>query len=57
MMKLLANENFPLKSVVILKVAGFDVKAIGVDEPVITDNEVMDIAINEQRTILTFDRD
>ena len=56
-MKLLANENFPLKSVTYLKVKGFDIKAIGIDNPSIKDSEVMDIAIQEQRLILTFDRD
>src|SRR5450432_4041831 len=56
-MKLLANENFPLKSVAYLKGKGFDIKAIGVDNPSIKDSEVMDIAIQEQRLILTFDRD
>ncbi len=56
-MKLLANENFPLKSVHYLKDKGFDIKAIGVDNPSITDKLVMEIAISEERTILTFDRD
>ena len=56
-MKLLANENFPLKSVHYLITKNFDIKAIGVDNPSIKDSEVIDIAIQEQRTILTFDRD
>ena len=56
-MKLLANENFPLKSVTYLQEKGFDIKAIGIDNPSIKDSEVMDIAIQEQRLILTFDRD
>jgi predicted nuclease of predicted toxin-antitoxin system len=55
--KFLANENFPLASVQVLRSLGYDVKAIGVDSPGITDNQVMSIAIEEQRTILTFDRD
>jgi len=57
MIKLLANENFPLQSVRIFQNSGYDIKAIGLDNQGITDNEVMDIAINEHRTILTFDRD
>lgn len=57
MMKLLANENFPIGSVRILENAGFDIKYIGVDHTGIKDSEVMEIAIKEQRTILTFDRD
>ena len=56
-MKLLANENFPLTSVKILEKNGYDTKYIGTDSPGITDAEVMDIAIREERTILTFDRD
>ncbi|WKZ59859.1 MAG: DUF5615 family PIN-like protein [Cyclobacteriaceae bacterium] len=56
-MKFLANENFPLKSVLYLQNKGFDIQAIGVDNPSIEDNVVMEIAIREKRTILTFDRD
>lgn len=56
-MKLLANENFPLKSIIYLNSQGFDISAIGKDNPSIKDNEVMNIAIKEERTILTFDRD
>ncbi len=56
-MKLLANENFPLRSVKILDDAGFDIKYIGIDYAAIPDSEVMALAINEDRTILTFDRD
>ncbi len=57
MLKLLANENIPLKSVVFLQKQGYDLKSIGIDNPSITDEQVMKIAINEERTILTFDRD
>ncbi len=56
-MKLLANENFPLKSINYLKSKDFDIKAIGIDNPCIKDSNVMFIAIQEERTILTFDRD
>ena len=55
-MKLLANENFPLKSVHILQAAGFDIKVVGVEFAGITDRAVIEIAIQEERTILTFDR-
>lgn len=57
MIKLLANENFPLASVEIIRLAGFDIKAIGVDFSGIFDHEVIDLAIKERRLILTFDRD
>ena len=56
-MKLLANENFPYKSIHYLKAKGYDVLSIGMDNPSIKDSEVMNIAIKEERTILTFDRD
>lgn len=56
-MKLLANENFPLKSILYLRSKGFDIRSIGTDNPSIKDHEVMALAIEEERTILTFDRD
>ena len=56
-MKLLGNENFPLKSILYLRSKGFDIISIGADNPGIQDNAVMNIAISEERTILTFDRD
>ena len=56
-MKLLANENFPQESVVYLKAAGYDILSIGSNYPGILDAEVMEIAINQERLILTFDRD
>ena len=56
-MKLLANENFPYASIYYLREKGYDVLSIGIDNPSILDSEIMNIAINEERTILTFDRD
>ena len=56
-MKLLANENFLYKSIYYLKEKGYDVLSIGMDNPSITDSEIMTIAISEERTIMTFDRD
>ena len=56
-MKLLANENFPLASKKILAQNGFDIIHIGETNSGIPDEKVMEIAINEERTILTFDRD
>jgi len=57
MIKLLANENFPLASFLYLKAKGIDITSIGIDYSGITDREVMEIAIREARTIITFDRD
>jgi predicted nuclease of predicted toxin-antitoxin system len=56
-MKLLANENFPLKSVLYLRSKGYDIVSIGTDNPSIADHVMMTIAMREERTILTFDRD
>lgn len=56
-MKLLANENFPKASVLLLRKLGYDILSIGEDNPSITDQSVMDIAQHEQRLIVTFDRD
>ena len=56
-MKLLANENFPLKSVQILHGKRFDIVHIGTDFSGIDDHQVIDLAIRESRTIITFDKD
>jgi predicted nuclease of predicted toxin-antitoxin system len=56
-MKFLANENFPYASINYLKNRGFDITSIGMENPSIKDAEVMEIAVREERTILTFDRD
>ena len=56
-MKLLANENFPANSVKYLQKKGFDIRSIGIDFPSISDKDVMSIAMDQNRTILTFDRD
>jgi len=56
-LKLLANENVPLSSVTYLKSQGFDITAIGVDHSGISDEQVMEIAIADNRTIVTYDSD
>ena len=57
MRKFLANENIPLATVLRLRKEGLDVASISLDAPSITDREVMQIAVDENRTIITFDRD
>lgn len=57
MYRLLANENFPKTSTVHLRENGYDILAIGTDYPGVSDIEMLNIAIEENRTILTFDRD
>ena len=39
--KILANENFPLKSIFYLQEKGIDVLSIGLENPSIKDSEVM----------------
>lgn len=56
-MKLLANENFPLSSIEFLRKEGYDVLYISEGLKSISDKEVMELSIREERTILTFDRD
>lgn len=56
-MNLLANENFPLSSIEVIQRNNFNIKSIATDFSGITDQEVMEIALWEDRTILTFDRD
>ncbi len=57
MIKILANENFPIASVKYLENEGFDIMYIGYEHAGITDKEVMDLAIADDRLIVTFDRD
>lgn len=56
-MKFLANENFPGLSVKILREHGFDVRYICEDFPSISDKAVLELAIFEERIVLTHDRD
>src|SRR6185436_18034073 len=56
-MKFLANENFPYASVLKLREAGYDIISIGEDNPGISDEEIIQLAINQNKIILTFDRD
>jgi predicted nuclease of predicted toxin-antitoxin system len=56
-MKLLANENFPMKSFHILLEPGYDIKHIGVENAGISDEEVMNFSVREGRIIVTFDSD
>ena len=56
-MKFLANENFPYPSIRFLRDKGFDVVSICEKFGGISDETVMQMAVNERLTILTFDRD
>jgi predicted nuclease of predicted toxin-antitoxin system len=56
-MRFLANENFPLPSVLKLREAGHDVAYVLEDSPGQIDPEVMARCHSEERVLLTFDRD
>ena len=56
-MRLLANENFPADAVQALRGAGYDVVWIRETAPGIADPEVLGWAEQEQRILLTFDKD
>jgi predicted nuclease of predicted toxin-antitoxin system len=57
MMKLLADENFPSKSVDLLRARGYDVLWILESHQGIPDSEIIKLSNLENRVILTFDRD
>ncbi|USH00472.1 DUF5615 family PIN-like protein [Thermococcus argininiproducens] len=57
MSKFLADENIPLKVVRLLQEEGFAIKSITDIKPGITDEEVSEIALRENRILITFDKD
>ena len=56
-MRLLANENFPLDAVKTLREAGHDVAWIREDSRGISDDKVLFRAQEEERIVVTFDKD
>lgn len=56
-MRFLANENFPRASVIKLRSANYDVAYGSEDAIGASDSEVLARAVDEERIILTFDRD
>ncbi|ABS56287.1 conserved hypothetical protein [Methanoregula boonei 6A8] len=56
-MKFLADENVPASVVRMLENAGVHIRSIGADTPGISDRDVMKYALEEERIILTFDKD
>ena len=55
--KLLANENFPLPAVRLLRAGGVDIETVLDVMPAASDEEVLAYARCERRWIVTFDRD
>jgi predicted nuclease of predicted toxin-antitoxin system len=56
-MHFLADENFPLDAVEVLRQNGYDVAWIRYDFPGISDPQVLERAQAETRIVLTFDKD
>ncbi|MBX2944271.1 MAG: DUF5615 family PIN-like protein [Cyclobacteriaceae bacterium] len=56
-MKLLADENIPLETVELLEESGFDVLSILRKYSGVADTKIIDLANNEDRLIITFDKD
>ena len=56
-MRLLANENIPLATIRKLRELGHDVFAIHEQNAGISDQNVLELAHNEQRMLITFDSD
>jgi predicted nuclease of predicted toxin-antitoxin system len=53
----LADENFPIPVFRVLINAGWDIRHIGIDQGGLPDTAVMQLAIDEERILLTFDGD
>ena len=53
----LLNENFPQPAVKLLRELGWDIAAISEDQPSINDETVLERARQENRVLVTFDRD
>ena len=56
-MQFLANENFALDVVEAVRALGHDVAWVRADAPGTKDQEILERAVKEQRTLLTFDKD
>ena len=56
-MRLLANENFPGEAVEALRSRGHDVAWVRTDSPGSPDLDVLGRAIDENRLLITFDKD
>lgn len=56
-MKFLADENFPRPALEALRQAGWDVLSIAGSCPGISDDEVIAVCADQERVLLTFDKD
>ena len=56
-MKFLANENIPMGSVILLRQHGLDIMHVAEEAPSTKDTVIMRLAQEQNRIIITFDRD
>jgi predicted nuclease of predicted toxin-antitoxin system len=56
-MRFLADENFPRPALEALRKAGWDVSSIAENCPGISDDEVIALCADQERVLLTFDKD
>ncbi|VVB69663.1 Uncharacterised protein [uncultured archaeon] len=56
-MRLLADENIPLKAVQLLREKGHDILSIGEMAPKTSDEDILKLAEKDGRLLLTFDKD
>lgn len=56
-MRILADENFPRPALDALRKAGWDVFSIAEERPGVSDEEVAVLCADQQRILLTFDKD
>lgn len=56
-MRLLADENIPLRAVQLLREMGHDVLSICEIAPKTSDEDVLELAEKDERILLTFDKD
>ncbi len=57
LLRFLADENLPRATVDLLKEAGLDILSIAQLQPGMADTEVLQLAADEDRLLITFDRD
>jgi len=56
-MKFLADENIPLEVIEYLQQQNINIVSLSVTNPGIEDEEILALAVKENRTIITFDKD
>jgi len=55
--RLLADESIPRTVITLLRERGYDIASVYELKPGMSDEEVVELAVKEQRVIVTFDKD